>query len=181
MNRPYSSFSNPYRKYHNLKSNHTYSIMDYENSTQARSWMYEEESLAECREKATFVHSIGNCSTKLRVRKFACGFAQNKKQSKVSTELKRTKMLALDQETLVHFHAHQIQRLVGPNAIFPELRRSAAVLSTSIMIFRRFYLSNSVIDFHPRSMAVAAALLAVKVDCEPFLDVSIMMLKFFTV
>jgi hypothetical protein len=77
-----------------------------------------------------------------------------------------------DQDVLVHFHAHQIQRLLGPNAIFPQLQRSASVLSTAIMLFRRFYLSNSVIDFHPRNMAVASALLAVKVDCENKLEVS---------
>jgi hypothetical protein len=40
------------------------------------------------------------------------------------------------------------------------------------MIFRRFYLSNSVIDFHPRNVAAASALLAVKVDCENKLEVS---------
>jgi cyclin H len=147
--------------------------MDYENSTQSRYWMYDEESLAECREKAAVVQSIGN-STKQRVRKFACGFMEQKKLSSVkpsTTECETARIFHLDQETLIHFHAHQIQRLVGPGAIFPQLRRSAAVLSTAIMIFRRFFLSNSVIHFHPRDIAAASALLAVKVDCEAFLEV----------
>lgn len=71
-----------------------------------------------------------------------------------------------DQETLVHFHAHQIQKIIGPNAIFPLLKRGSSVLSTAIMLFRKFYLSNSVVDFHPRNIAAASALLAVKTDCE---------------
>ena len=81
-------------------------------------------------------------------------------------------MSANDQDILIHFHAHQIQRLIGPNAIFPQLRRGTAVLSTAIMLFRRFYLSNSALDFHPRNIAAASALLAVKADCEGRLPVS---------
>ena len=46
------------------------------------------------------------------------------------------------------------------------------MLSTAIMLFRRFYLSNSVIDFHPRNIAAASALLSAKVDCERNVDVS---------
>lgn len=139
--------------------------MDYETSSQARFWMFDELSLSECRTKAAVVQP----STKKRARSFACGY-QNRINKRCSEENSR-RMMPLDQETLVHFHAHQIQRLVGPNAIFPELQRSSSVLSTAIMLFRRFYLSNSVIDFHPRAMAAASALLAVKVDCERFLEV----------
>ena len=150
--------------------------MDFENSSQARFWMYDEQTLAVCRSKASVVHSISKStsSQRLRVRKFACGFKTEETQNSDNTTLddaKAPRMLPVDQETLVHFHAHQIQRLIGPNAIFPQLKRSASVLSTAIAIFRRFYLSNSVIDFHPRNIAAASSLLAVKVDCEPLLEV----------
>jgi cyclin H len=154
--------------------------MDFGRSTQATCWMFDKESLMECKEDASMVESVVDAPpSKPKVRKFACGFQE--KASKTSQEegcssqcpdRMPAKMACCDQEILVHFHAHQIQRLVGPNAIFPELRRSASVLSTAIMIFRRFYLSNSVIDFHPRNIATASALLAVKVDCERRLEVS---------
>ena len=153
--------------------------MDFELSTQAKHWMFDEASLVECRQRAAFVQSIGNL--KPSVRKFASGFGQqsnNRIDSIHTSSLQQThlhtepNLSSDDQDTLVHFHAHQILRLIGPNAIFPGLRRSASSLSTAIMIFRRFYLSNSVIDFHPRNIAAASALLAVKVDCENKLEVS---------
>lgn len=133
-------------------------------------------------------------------RKFASGYQRRKNQHKQqqqqyqqhvaevqqqsrtslsSTEALSASLLALqssispsDQETIVHFHAHQLQQLVGPNAMFEQLKRSSQVLSTAIMLLRRFYLSNSVVDFHPRHIAAASALLAVKTDCEPNLPVS---------
>ena len=71
-----------------------------------------------------------------------------------------------DQETLVQFHAHQIQTLVGPHALVTELRRSQKVLSTAVVLFRRFFLSNSVIEFNPRKIATAAAFLAAKLEEE---------------
>lgn len=148
--------------------------MDFETSNQARYWIFNEDSLRECHKMAAHVQSIGTPAEAQRVRMFACGYnrsSRRKEESSCSTESNKTKMMPLDQETLVHFHAHQIQRLIGPNAIFPQLKRNATVLSTAIMLFRRFYLSNSVIDFHPRALAAASALLAAKVDCEPHLEV----------
>ena len=159
--------------------------MDFETSTQAKSWMFDNESLIYCKNEAAVIQSIdcGSKSGKRRVRNYACGFGKLSPGSKARNGLESlpcspciscavpTRMASIDQETLVHFHAHQIQRLVGPNPIFPELRRSASVLSSAIMLFRRFYLSNSVIDYHPRNIAAASALLAVKVECEKRLEV----------
>jgi cyclin H len=54
--------------------------------------------------------------------------------------------------------------LIGPQAILPSLVRSPTVLATAITFFRRFFLSNSILDFTPRRMAVAAAFLAAKVE-----------------
>jgi len=155
--------------------------MDFGTSTQAKSWMFDEDSLRICKERAAVIQGpCGKASPPKRVRSFACGFSQRgvdeslhqTHSSNCYTQTCDGAMDSKDQDTLVHFHAHQIQRLVGPNAIFPELRRSASVLSTAIMLFRRFYLSNSVVDFHPRDIAAASALLAVKVDCEKRLEVS---------
>eukprot|EP00934_Nitzschia_sp_Nitz4_P009046 Nitzschia sp. Nitz4//scaffold156_size52432//23037//24550//NITZ4_006826-RA/size52432-snap-gene-0.11-mRNA-1//1//CDS//3329537412//9036//frame0 len=162
--------------------------MEFERSTQAQSWMFSGESLRQCKERSSTVLSIANptsTTAKPKVRKFACGFQQRRSRqqhegisSRSSDSLSSShgsiKMTTSDQDILVHFHSHQIQRLVGPNAIFPELRRSTSVLSTAIMLFRRFYLSNSVVDFHPRNIAAASALLAVKVDCERRLEIGIL-------
>lgn len=59
-----------------------------------------------------------------------------------------------------------MQTLVGPTALLPELRTSVTVLSTAIMLFRRFYLSNSILYFNPRKMAAACALFAAKSEEE---------------
>jgi hypothetical protein len=152
--------------------------MDFDKSTQAKYWMYNEETLQQCLEIAcTSVEEDGPNSP--RVRKNASGYhnivmgKQNGVgRSNAQTPLTSHVLSPEDQELLVHFHAHQIQRLIGPNSIFPALIRGSNVLSTAIMLFRRFYLSNSVIDFHPRHIAAASALLACKADCEPLLPVS---------
>jgi cyclin H len=146
--------------------------LDFEKSTQAKHWSFDEASLLECREKAC-VSQNGRVKATLRPRKFASSYASTSAPSRNQTPYTDAgfNMNARDQEILVHFHAHQIQRLIGPNAVFPQLRRGASVLSTAIMLFRRFYLSNSVVDFHPRDIAAASALLAVKVDCERRLPV----------
>lgn len=164
-------------------------------STQAKHWIFDDEdALFECRRQAceeqeqqpsllttttTTTETLWNKPSHKRARKFASGYNNKQKTTKDNNDNGDTKATATPsssnphlEETLVQFHAHQLQRLIGPNAMLPELRRGATVLSTAMMLFRRFYLSNSVVDFHPRNMAAAAALLAVKADCEPNLPVS---------
>ena len=202
--------------------------MDFERSTQAQSWLFDEDTLWQCREEAARPlnddsnsnnnddiidegAAAGSKGTKTatvsrRVRKFASGFHRqnsgfdtassssssttttntitrsnttegspvpSKSQQDADTLLKTCwdrhssslRLLdAREQDTLVRFHAHQITMLIGPHAILPGLVRSHSVLSTAIMYFRRFYLSNSMMDFAPRRMAVAAAFLASKVE-----------------
>jgi len=133
--------------------------MDFDRSTQCRSWLFEKKSLQACREKAV---SIPHDPT-VRVRKFASGFHHDLQQHGKQENTHRF-ISAYEQETLLHFHAHQIQSLVGPTAVLPELRKSTTVLATAITYFRRFYLSNCVIEIHPRKIAVACAFLAAKVE-----------------
>ena len=144
-------------------------LVDFEMSSQAKCWMFDEASLLECRQQACNTKT-SRAAGKPRVRKFACGYygrtTTTTNNDNPSTSDPSSTMSPEDQEILIHFHAHQIQKLIGPNAIFPTLKRGSSVLSTAIMLFRKFYLSNSVIDFHPRNIAAASALLAVKTDCE---------------
>ena len=71
-----------------------------------------------------------------------------------------------DESTLVSFYCSKIPLLIGPRASLPRCRRDAKVASTACTLFRRFYLSNSVMAHDPRSMLAASAFLASKVeDC----------------
>jgi hypothetical protein len=76
----------------------------------------------------------------------------------------RSSLLVSEQEALVRFHAQQISSLVGPDAMLPELRSNRTALSTAITLFRRFFLSNSVTEFCPRQLSVAAAFLGAKLE-----------------
>lgn len=164
-------------------------IMDFDRSTQARSWIFDENTLSLCREKILSDRSKARKSGGgSRVRKFAAGFhraarrhdedrdsrisasnspilgVRSKKRDFFEPLWSQSTLTTTEQDVLVRFHAHQITMLTGPQAVLPELRRSQTVLATAIMFFRRFYLSNSVLDFSPRRMAVAAAFLAAKVE-----------------
>ena len=118
-----------------------------------------------------------------KVRKFASGFRQryiavpisysdtdlpkstsNHSYGRCVPLVTQSNLTSKEQVILVRFHAHQITMLIGPTAILPSLVRDRTVLATAITFFRRFYLSNSILDFKPRRMAVAAAFRAAKVE-----------------
>ena len=143
--------------------------MNFSKSSQRKSWIFSQETITACRERALGGERIK--SSRRRPQKFASGYharTVDMPQTKASTpsESKNPILSVRDQETLVQFHAHQIQSLVGPYALLPELRRSQKVLSTAIILFRRFFLSNSVVVFNPRKIATAAAFFAAKVEEE---------------
>jgi hypothetical protein len=149
--------------------------MNFERSSQAKSWMFNEESLSACRLKALQSNEM---TTSTKPRKFASGFHQryNWGEETHAASLKKTRSAAqyisLEyQETLVRFHSHQLQALVGSRAVFLSLRTSDRVLSTGIMLFRRFYLSNNIIDTDLRKISVACAFFAAKLE-EERVDVS---------
>ncbi len=173
-----SSLHNRRTIYYVLKSK-----MNFEHSTHARSWLFDEDSLHHCREKVIRErmpeHAVDGGLSK--VRKFASGFRQRYVAVPIShSDLSKStsndpfgrcvptptqpNLTSKEQAILVRFHAHQITMLIGPTAILPSLVRDGTVLATAITFFRRFYLSNSILDFKPRRMAVAAAFLAAKVE-----------------
>lgn len=142
--------------------------MEFEHSTQARSWMFDGSSLAVCRERAVG-GAAESRTTKNRlsqVRKFASGFHRTHVNLSDTSTPPPSDITPSEQEVLVQFHAHQIQTLVGPAALLSDLRTSETVLSTAIMFFRRFYLSNSIIEISPRKIAVACAFFASKAEEE---------------
>ena len=71
--------------------------------------------------------------------------------------------LTPDEETiLIDFYAHKLPSLIGPQAL--RLRRDPKVTATAALLYRRFFLSNSVLLFDPKVVMVAAAFLASKVE-----------------
>jgi cyclin H len=144
--------------------------MQYCTSSQAKSWVFSSESLAECKRRALSCDmrsDRGTLKTSVNhVRKFASGF-HTRREFETNAELSLPLTISVnDQDTMIQFHAHQIQFLIGPNAILYDLRRSEKVLSTAIIYFRRFYLSNSIIEISPRKIAAACAFFSAKVEEE---------------
>jgi hypothetical protein len=146
--------------------------MDFDTSTQAKSWIFDEKSLSVCRQRAVAIETELSSPTTIisgRVWKFASGFHSRYQQKYPDVEYpiaRSSEISCCDQEILVQFHAHQIQFLVGPTAILADLRTSETVLSTAITFFRRFYLSNSIVEVSPRKIAAACAFFAAKVEEE---------------
>jgi hypothetical protein len=144
--------------------------MDFENSSQARSWLFDNVTLMQCRQKALTERPKGSSSLD-RVRRFASGYhrrhadtAENFDPPHTNRRVSSESLTAEEQEMLVRFHAKQITQLIGPMAVLNGLVRNSTILATAIMLFRRFYVSNSVLDYEPRRVAVAAAYLASKVE-----------------
>lgn len=128
--------------------------MNFEGSTQKTSWMFESaQALENCRLEAL-------CATKsLRgVPQYSVRTA-SRRGATLTTSLPKTPdfVNALrDQELLLRFHGHQIKSLI------PSLDQR--VKDTAVTYLRRFYLANSVVQHHPRPIAVAALFLASKVE-----------------
>lgn len=141
--------------------------MDFDRSSQAKSWLFDEQSLHVCRAHSTASHEVDARKPRVKtVRKFASGFHRSSAAQNFYPCTKPALLEPEEQESLIRFHAHQMQTLVGPTALLPELRTSVTVLSTAIMLFRRFYLSNSILYFNPRKMAAACAFFAAKSEEE---------------
>lgn len=135
---------------------------DFTQSTQAKSWIFTNRSLAYCRAEAA------NTSRR-RVRSFAAGFTSRYDPNCLCNhEAASHQISESDQSRLVQFHAHQLATtLTGPTAVLDELRCSRVVSATAVSLFRRFYLSNSVLRYEPRVMAAACGVLASKLEDEP--------------
>jgi cyclin H len=108
-----------------------------------------------------------------RMRKETGDFSMNDEVDDASTEIpdslllneKQHAFLTPDEEAaLVTFYAAKLPTLIGPRAMLSRLRRESKVTATAAMLYRRFFLSNSVMLFDPKAVMVAAAFLASKVE-----------------
>jgi cyclin H len=69
-----------------------------------------------------------------------------------------------EESLLLSFYASKIPHLIGPHATIPRCIRQPKVSATASLLFRRFYLSNSVMTFDPKALSVASAFLAAKIE-----------------
>lgn len=65
---------------------------------------------------------------------------------------------------LLQFYSGKIPDLIGPAAMLSRLRRDVKVTATASALFRRFFLSNSVMLHDPKAIMVASAFLGSKVE-----------------
>ena len=146
--------------------------------------MFTPEDLEKCRRRANlearkYLHDhpdvdTSNSST-VPVSKFACGFRKRRENGQEdNTNIEAPAFspqghpyIEPDEEALlVAFYAAKIPSLVGPLAQNQYLRREVKVTATAALLFRRFFLNNSVMLHDPKHILVAAAFMATKVeDC----------------
>ena len=77
-------------------------------------------------------------------------------------------LTAAEEAHLVAFYAPKLGKLIGPKAAVPRLKRNSKVTATAALLYRRFFLSNSVMMYDPKAVMVAAAFLASKVSAVLF-------------
>jgi cyclin H len=159
-------------------------MCDYNSSSQANNWVFTTETLTACRKQANqearkFLSASRSLdldnSPVLPFFTFACGFNErinNGEQRPTNVDVPECSSHGhpyLDPEeeaTLVAFYAAKLPSLIGPFAQNPYLRREVKVTATAALLYRRFYLSNSVLLYDPKAIVVAAAFMATKVeDC----------------
>ena len=149
----------------------------------ARVWLIEQEKASS---QSTDPDNTGDASSKTTTTTpmalfYACGYNQNKKKAKSENSseplqidyisqgpwknAKGHEFLApAEESTLISFYASKLASLIGPKASISRLRRESKVTATAALLYRRFYLSNSVMVFDPKVVLVASAFLASKVE-----------------
>ena len=158
-------------------------MVDYEESSHLNQWLFTELELEECRAKVNHDARVwltdGDKSTgSPPTSYFACHYSKNKKEHPEDyhdknhylsqgpwQNTKGNDFLKPEEEsTLIAFYASKIPALIGPKASVSRLRRESKVTATAALLYRRFFLSNSVHLFDPKAVMVAAAFLAAKVE-----------------
>lgn len=163
-------------------------MCDYGSSTQLNEWLFTPEDLQACRRRANqearkylSENNDIHLSQTPPHHKFASGFTTRLK-SGAGADADTDNAMDLDgpelnpqgnpylepddEALLVAFYVAKVPSLLGPLAQNPYLRREVKVTATAATLFRRFFLSNSVMVHDPKHILVAAAFMATKVeDC----------------
>lgn len=162
-------------------------------SSQLKSWLFTQENLDLCRARASRVARKSLAENSDETNSPAPSTGSNDDSSTAKSSLAAVKCFARDfkdkkeeylsedegpwedkkgnpflnsseEALLVAFYASKLPSLIGPTAQTPPLRRESKVPATAAMLLRRFFLSNSVMIFDPKTIMVAAAFLASKVE-----------------
>lgn len=157
-------------------------MVDYKDSSQLKLWTFKPEQLEKCRELANrearvFLSQSSSSDAETTpseppVHSFAAGYATRTDEmdssgdDSVPTQTAKGHDFVTSQEEalLIAFYASKLPSLIGPLAQVPRLRRDAKVTATAALLFRRFFLSNSVMLFDPKAVMVAAAFLGSKAE-----------------
>lgn len=164
--------------------------MDYENSTHVRDWTFTTQQLEELRTRSNheaqrFIQQVESAALddhddkgetaadsaspsiiEPQVQNFAKSYkhASTSPYDPTSFQSNSSFITAQEEVLLLNFYASKLLPLIGPMATISRLKRDIKVSSTAALIFKRFYLSNSVLIFDPKVIMVASAFLASKVE-----------------
>ena len=161
--------------------------MDYENSTHVKSWTFTPQQLKQLRARANqeslqFIETQeqqsssdaatggaqGNSESLVIAKSFAKDYKNTNNDAtpmEVETPATDSSILTPEEETtLIDFYSSKLLTLIGPSATHPKLKRDIKVASTASLLLKRFYLSNSITLFDPKTIMVASAFLASKVE-----------------
>lgn len=154
-------------------------MTDYVSSSQSNAWIFTKEELLSCHRRANYQATEFLIQQKkdpqdaptLRPFNFAVTLRKGDNTTAVDgssmqiDDPDETIFLTHNEEAeLVRFYAGKIPFVVGPQAQISRLRFPEKVSATAGLLFRRFYLSNSVMMFDPKTIMIAAAFLASKVE-----------------
>jgi cyclin H len=145
-------------------------MTDFSHSTQLHQWIYTPQLLQQCRKRANRLAREYLCSEPTPnppVFDFARGFNANEdgmEEGPAENPSGHAFLSPEEEGRLVDFYAAKLPSLIGPLAQVPRLRREIKVSATAALLYRRFYLSNSVMLYDPKAMMVASAFLASKVE-----------------
>ena len=83
-------------------------------------------------------------------------------------------LISTEEQALIRFYSSKFFSLVGPNAQLSRLQKDVKVASTAALLFRKFFLVNSVLMYDPKAIMVAAVFLGSKVE-DATVDVRVFM------
>ncbi|KAI8337414.1 cyclin-like protein [Chlamydoabsidia padenii] len=124
----------------------------YEESSQYRHWRFSPAQLWEIRQS----------SNESAIKRVRGNLVEEKAVTDtLSTETKEPDFLTADEQVkLCRYHEEQIQ------AICPHLKLSDMVMATAIIYMKRFFLRNTMMDYHPKDILFTCLFMATKSESE---------------
>ncbi|KAI8075962.1 cyclin-like protein [Halteromyces radiatus] len=123
----------------------------YEESSQYRHWRFSPSQLWEIRQSC-------NEAAIQRVRK---NIEEDKAASKTTSEEKEPVFITADEQVkLCRYYEEQIQ------VICPHLKLSDMVMATALIYMKRFFLRNTMMDYHPKDILFTCLFMATKSESE---------------